>query len=268
MQLREIADVLEQLAPLRYAESWDNVGLLVGDPNAEITRVLVTVDYTEGVAEEARAGADLVVAYHPPLFSAVKRVPHDALWADALRRGIALYSPHTALDVAPAGTNDFLADACGVSPEGRRPVRAYTAKPGRAEPPEVLGMLGLGRVGAVAPVKRSELVARVKSALGLSYVLASGPLHTEAKRVAVAAGAGGELLEDAIRAGADVFVTGEVRHHDALSAARRGVTVLATLHSNSERAAVKAYADRIRAQLGTAVLVTTSAADADPFSVV
>ena len=83
----------------------------------------------------------------------------------------------------------------------------------------------------------------------------------------MAAGAGGELLEDAVRAGADVFVTGEVRHHDALSAARRGVTVIATLHSNSERAAVKAYANRIRGQLGSSVTVTSSSADADPFTV-
>lgn len=263
MQLREIVDALEQLAPLRYAESWDNVGLLVGDPRAEIGRVLVTVDYTDAVAEEARAGMDLVVAYHPPLFSAVKRVPHDALWADAIRRNIALYSPHTALDVARAGTNDFLADACGVSAEERRPLRPYAAKPGRTEPEGI----GLGRIGAVAPVKRSELVTRVKTALGLSYVLVSGPMEGEAKRVAVAAGAGGELLEDAIRAGADVFVTGEVRHHDALSAARRGVAVIATLHSNSERAAVRAYAARIRETLGMAAIVTASDADADPFTV-
>lgn len=263
MQLREIVDVLEQIAPVRYAESWDNVGLLVGDPKAEIARVLVTVDYTDAVAEEARAGADLVVAYHPPLFSAVKRVPHDALWADAIRRNIALYSPHTALDVARAGTNDFLADACGVSAEERKPIRAYVARPGRSEPDGI----GLGRIGSIAPLKRGDLVARVKAALGLSYVLVSGPLEADAKRVAVAAGAGGELLEDAIRAGADVFVTGEVRHHDALSAARRGVTVVATLHSNSERAAVRAYAGRIRELLGAAAVVTASVADADPFAV-
>jgi putative NIF3 family GTP cyclohydrolase 1 type 2 len=127
--------------------------------------------------------------------------------------------------------------------------------------------IGLGRIGAVAATSRRELVDRVKAKLGLAYVLASGSLDGDAKRVAVAAGAGGELLEDAIRAGADVFVTGEVRHHDALSAARRGVAVLATLHSNSERAAVRAYAGRLGALLPE-VQVATSAADADPFVVV
>jgi putative NIF3 family GTP cyclohydrolase 1 type 2 len=97
-------------------------------------------------------------------------------------------------------------------------------------------------------------------------VLVSGPTTGAAATVAVAAGAGGELLEEAVRAGADVFVTGEVRHHDALAAARRGVTVIATLHSNSERAAVGAYAARLGARLA-GVTVTVSTQDRDPFVV-
>lgn len=264
MLLASVMKVLEELAPLRYAEAWDNVGLLVGDPQADITKVLVTVDYTAEVADEAvKGGATLVVAYHPALFAAVKRVPHDALWADAVRRGIALYSPHTALDVVRAGTNDFLADACGMHESKRRPLRPYLARPGASEPEGI----GLGRIGAtVATTTRGELVARLKAKLGLRYVLVSGPSDGTAATVAVAAGAGGELLEDALNAGADVFVTGEVRHHDALSAARRGVTVIATLHSNSERPAVGAYAVRLAQRL-PGVAVTVSAQDRDPFVV-
>ena len=142
MLLVDVMKVLDELAPLRYAESWDNVGLLVGDPRAEITRVLVfTVDYTGAVADEAvQAGASLVIAYHPAIFAAVKRVPHDALWADAVRRGIALYSPHTALDVAIAGTNDFLADACRMHASERRPLRPHVAQAGRREP-DGIGMV-------------------------------------------------------------------------------------------------------------------------------
>ena len=264
MKLADILSVLDELAPLRYAEAWDNVGLLVGDPRADVGKVLVTVDYTPEVAAEAVvAGATLVVAYHPPLFASVKRVPHDALWADAVRRNIALYSPHTALDVAPGGTNDFLADQCEVSASERTALRPFAGKPGAQEPAGI----GLGRIGHVAAVSRRELAARVKAKLGLADLLASGPLDEEATLVAVAAGAGGELLEDAIAAGAQVFVTGEVRHHEALSAARRGVTILATLHSNSERAAVRAYARRLAARLPD-VVVESSVADTDPFVVV
>jgi len=263
MRLADVLNVLEELAPLRYAESWDNVGLLVGDPRVDIAKVMVTVDYTAAVAEEAVAfGASLVVAYHPPLFAPVKRVPHDAPWADAVRRGIALYSPHTALDVARAGTNDFLGDACGMHAIERRPLRPHASKGERAEPDGI----GLGRIGAT-DLTRAELVSQLKIRLGLGYLLVAGPSDGGAGQVAVAAGAGGELMEDAIRAGADVFVTGEVRHHDALAAARRGVTVIATLHSNSERAAVRCYAARLAARLPT-VDVAPSVQDRDPFRVV
>ncbi len=235
MKLSTVLTVLDRLAPLRYAEAWDNVGLLVGDPAAEVTRVLVTVDYVAAVADEARTvGAELVVAYHPPMFTAVKRVPHGALWADAVRRGVALYSMHTALDVALGGTNDFLADACGVLHDGRLPLRAHAGE----EAP-----IGLGRVGDVALVSLGEMVARLKLALGLDFVLVAGALDTAITRVAVAAGAGGELLGDAVRAGANLFVTGELRHHDALSMLARGGNVIATLHSNSERAAVFRFAE-------------------------
>lgn len=263
MKLKDVLPILDELAPLRYAESWDNVGLLVGDPDAEIRKVLVTVDYSELVAEEARArGVELVVAYHPPMFAAIKRVPHDALWADAIRRGIALYSPHTALDVALAGTNDFLADACGIATLGRRPLRAFAARPGTTEPEGI----GLGRVGDVAAEPLAKIVARLKPALGLEYVLVAGSLDAVVSRIAVAAGAGGELLGDAVREGAELFVTGEVRHHDALSAVRRGLAVVATLHSNSERSAVRSFASRVAERLG-ALEVLSSERDADPFVV-
>jgi dinuclear metal center YbgI/SA1388 family protein len=364
MKLADALAVLEGLAPLRYAESWDNVGLLVGDPATEVSRVLVTVDYTPEVAEEAIAArADLVVAYHPPMFAAVKRARHDALWVDAIRRGIALYSMHTALDVASGGTNDVLAEACGGAEVGRRALRAYAPKdahvklvvfvpeadlegvseamfeagagrigaytrcsfriPGtgtffgeegtnptvgergkletvdeirletlvpiarlegvvaamrrahsyeepafdlvRLAPPPV--RVGQGRVADVTETTLGELVSRLKTALGVRGLLVAGKLDASVRRVAVAAGAGGELLEDAIRASADVFVTGEIRHHDALSAVRRGVAVIATLHSNSERAAVRSFAAKLEGKLG-GVEVRTSNRDADPFDVV
>ena len=84
MQLRELTAVLNDIAPTRNAESWDNVGLLVGDPEQPVSRVLLTIDYTEDVAEEAkREGCDAVVAYHPPLFEAIKRVTGEK-WVPAL----------------------------------------------------------------------------------------------------------------------------------------------------------------------------------------
>jgi dinuclear metal center YbgI/SA1388 family protein len=267
MKLSDILQVLDEITPLRYAEGWDNVGLLVGDPDAEIQRALVTVDYSGAVAEEARAqGIELVIAYHPPMFEAVKRVPYTALWADAVRRGVALYSMHTALDVAAGGTNDFLADTCHVAAVGRRALRPFVSGASATDGPAGIGLGRVGDLGASTVESVASVVARLKVALGLDHVLVAGSLGAPVRRVAVAAGAGGELLSDAIRERADLFVTGEIRHHDALSAVRRGVAVVATLHSNSERAAVKAYASRLGTRL-PGVSVVTSACDADPFVV-
>jgi dinuclear metal center YbgI/SA1388 family protein len=369
MHVGALLPILDSLAPLRFAEDWDNVGLLVGDPASALSRVLVTVDFTRSVADEAAAfGAELVVAYHPPIFAAVKRVPHDALWAEAVRKGMALYSMHTALDVAEGGTNDVLADACGVDKASRKALRPHknaiyklvtfvpeldvervshalfeagagrignykqcsfrargtgtffgehgtnpaVGSSGQFEMASELRLetvvpadkaagavqalrvshpyeepafdliplasavetksVGLGRVGNVASCTEGDLVARVKSKFDLAHVLVARPQGKHDKtisRVAVAAGAGDALVSDALRARADAFVTGELRHHGALEAARRGMLVVAALHSNSERAAVRVFADRLEARLsGVGVTVRASVADADPFTVV
>jgi dinuclear metal center YbgI/SA1388 family protein len=119
-----VLDHLETIAPRRFAESWDNVGLLIEPADREwpVARALVTIDLTDDVLDEARAfGAELVVAYHPPIFKGLKRLTRDTPAARvalaAARAGIGVYSPHTALDAAPGGVNDWLAEAIG---EGAR----------------------------------------------------------------------------------------------------------------------------------------------------
>src|SRR5207302_2163669 len=104
------------------------VGLLTGDPAQDVTKALLTIDYTQDVAvEAAQAHCDFVIAYHPPIFDALKRITAGSMIHDAIRRGVAIYSPHTALDVADGGTNDMLADAIGLCPD-RQPLRITDAK--------------------------------------------------------------------------------------------------------------------------------------------
>src|SRR5688500_16908186 len=124
MRALELIATLEEIAPTRLAETWDNVGLLVGDADQNVSRVMLTIDYTADVAGEALAGrCDFVIAYHPPIFHAVNRVTGGSLIFDAIRRGVGIYSPHTALDVADGGTNDMLADVLGIGADGRMPLR-------------------------------------------------------------------------------------------------------------------------------------------------
>ena len=257
MILREILPVLDAIAPLRWAEPWDNVGLLTGDPDAPVSRVLLTIDLTHAVADEAiRERCELVVAYHPALFQAIKRVRHDSLLYRAIRAGVAVYSPHTALDVAPGGTNDLLADALGLL--DRAPLKVSVPAEGQ----------GIGRVGALpAGSDRGALIAQVKRALGVGALLIAGPVEGPARSAAVCAGAGRGLLDEALAQKADLYLTGELPHHDALEAAAAGMTVVCTLHSNSERASLRRLQARIEAD-APGLQVRLSEADRDPFVVV
>jgi dinuclear metal center YbgI/SA1388 family protein len=362
MQLAELVMVLEQIAPPRFAETWDNVGLLVGDPAQSVSNILLTIDYTPDVAREARdARCDAVIAYHPPIFSSLKRIDPYGVIHDAICRGVAIYSPHTALDVAPGGTNDVLADVLGLTDrhplrlaetksahfklvtfvprqqlekvsaaifaagagrigqysscsfrsegtgtffgeEGTNPtvgesgrleeaaeVRLETVVPiqrvGQViaalrgahpyeEPAFDLNQLaaapesiGQGRIGSFdPPVERAELCGRIKRGLGIDHLLIAGPTEGTVARAAVCAGSCGELLSDAIAAGADLYLTGEMRHHDALRAAAAGVTVVCTLHSNSERLALTHLQRRLEQALPAAKFLL-SRTDRDPFVV-
>lgn len=360
MTLSDLAAVLDSLAPIRHAESWDNVGLLVGDPKTEARKAMVTIDYTPAVATETyAAGCDVVIAYHPPIFHAFKRLQAPSLVFEAIRRGIAIYSPHTALDVATGGTNDVLAEILGIgspqplrSPalnpwhyklitfvpqnaaqrvcdalfeagagwignyshctfrsegtgtflphEGTSPaigevgkleyvpeIRVETIVPAKSlgdvvnalrashpyeEPAFDIVQLttppdgrGMGRIGSITPTPRSQLIQRIREGLGVPHLLVSGPTDGEVTRAACLAGDGGSFVDDAIARRADLLLTGEVKHHDALKAANAGLTVVCALHSNSERITMSRYAQRIRELSKLEVLV--SSADRDPFTI-
>ncbi|MCK4277498.1 MAG: Nif3-like dinuclear metal center hexameric protein, partial [Phycisphaerae bacterium] len=117
MKVRDVVDVLETVAPPDLAAEWDNVGLLIGDGEAVARKLMLCIDLTEDVLGEAiRAGAKMVMAYHPVIFKPVSRLTSDSapVVCEALRQGISVYSMHTALDAAPGGTNDVLADAMGL----------------------------------------------------------------------------------------------------------------------------------------------------------
>ncbi|HZZ41470.1 MAG TPA: Nif3-like dinuclear metal center hexameric protein [Tepidisphaeraceae bacterium] len=363
MKLNDLVAAMEEIAPTRYAEAWDNVGLLVGDREQRLGKVLLTIDYTEAVAAEGKKlGCDGVVAYHPPIFQGMKRVQSGGVIHDAIRRGVGIYSPHTAWDVAEGGTNDFLAGVMGMEqvralkpaegkatwcklvvfvPAGRVEVVSQAmfeagagkignysecsfrssgvgtfkggagAKPAigvvgrlekveevrletvvmltqvdqvvaamrRAHPYEMPAFdlvkleavpegKGIGRIGMLREaITRDQLCRRLKKGLQLSHLLLAGKNTGRIRKVAVCAGAGGELLDWAIKEKADVYATGELRHHDVLKAKQSGMDVICTLHSNSERASLHVLARRLRGKLpGVKLLV--SKVDQDPFRVI
>ena len=217
MQLRDWIATMERIAPPELAMEWDNPGLLVSPEREKLTTVLVALDCTVPVAEEAAAvGAQLVLTHHPVLFGGTKRVlrddPETAAIYRLIRHGIGLYAAHTNLDAAPGGVNDALAARLGLCEI--RPL-----------PPENLGRVGL--LPQALPLQ--AFAAAVERALGCT-ALATGDAARPVQTVALIGGAGGSDVAAAAAAGADVFVTGECKHPQGLEAQMWGMPAVTCGH--------------------------------------
>lgn len=357
---------MDQLAPPVLAQSWDNVGLLVGDRAAPCRRVLLCIDLTPPVMKEAIAcKADLVIAYHPPIFKPIKRLLADSPGTESVIHGavahaIAVYSPHTALDAAPGGTNDVLAELCGLShvepfefvAASGSQVKIVTFVPpahldrvatamfsagagriggyeqcsyrlegqgtffgtestnprlgqrGRLEKvnetrlemvapeeklPEVVTALrnahpyeepafdlyplhsppvaGIGRTGILPHGTRlRQLATRLARQTQSRTTMVVGPPERVVRRAAVCVGAAGLLpLEKSRSADCDVIITGEIRHHDALTLLRRDRSAVALGHWESERPVLRPLARRLGRML-PGVRFEISGKDAPPFT--
>ncbi len=265
--LKSLIASLKTIAPPALAADWDNVGLLVEGPaDRSIDTVFFCIDLTHAVLDEAlEAKADVIVAYHPPIFGGVKRLtrrsPGQYLLVRLIEAGISVWSPHTALDAAENGLCDWLLDGVGEMKE-REPIEACPADPDNPK-------IGMGRSGRLAqPAALTDLVSQVKSFLGLEHVrVARAQRHAEGKpikKVAVCPGAGGSLFSS-VRF-TDLLVTGEMRHHDVLARLAANTSVILTDHTNTERGYLPILAQRISEAVEVQTIV--SKIDADPLVVV
>lgn len=365
MKIEKIAAEIERIAPLKLAQGWDNVGLLVGDSEKNIKRILMTIDVTKAVIAEARKSkTDLILSYHPVIWDGLKRVTADgesAVIYELIRLGICVYSIHTAFDVAMGGVNDQLADILGLkdaepigdyveSPEGpgyklivfvpardlekvsnaifaagageignysncgfqvegqgsflplegANPTLGKKGEPKsvievrfesvvsadkitavveamrRAHPYEtpafdvvrhydVENKFGLGRIGKVSkPRSLSEIIKNVKKVTGAKAVGIVGKEKRTVRTAAVCAGSCGKIINTVIARRCDLYLTGELKHHQALAAQEAGLTCICLSHTVSERFALKNFAKQLKKQLKD-VTISISKKDADPF---
>ncbi|KAM0327243.1 hypothetical protein ACHAQA_006378 [Verticillium albo-atrum] len=279
-----VVDVMRKNFPEELAErSWDNVGLLLGnietngvEPRNSSPIVLVTNDLTYAVAKEAIAKkASVIVAYHPIIFSGLKSItsndPQQATLILLASHGIAVYSPHTALDAAPKGINAWLADAAAGSASGTR----VAARP-KDNPPEGFAGAGAGLVVTFdEPQTAGHIAASLAAATGHKHLTVATPDRSASWRerpvrsVAVCAGSGWDVIKDS---GADVSVTGEVSHHSALRAVQDGTLLFTLFHSNSERGFLRErLVPLLQSELAAVepkAEVYMSEVDRDPFEII
>lgn len=238
----DVLDFVESIAPRSMKMDWDNVGLLCGNRNDRVSKILVALDPFEHVCEEAAQwGAELIVTHHPIIFQALKSITDDTSVGRGIRtlirNDISAINAHTNLDQAPGGVNDVLAatlgleniqviDAGGVDEEGRP--------------------WGLLRCGDVSQQPLEAFLGRVKTQLGcegLRYVSGEKPVC----RVAVGGGACASELRAAVKAGCDTFVTSDVKYNQFWDAKDLGVNLIDAGHFHTENPVVAALAEKLQA---------------------
>ena len=352
MKTKQLISAFESFAPTYLANEWDNVGLLVGAPDWSANKILLTIDLTEAVLQEAIAmKVNAIVSYHPPIFHPLKSVTDrsfkERVVLDAISHKIAIYSPHTSLDVAKGGVNDWIVD--GIGKGDVRALRPFGNLPPDEECklitfcPEdkveglrlALSSVSCGRIGNYEqcsfitpgtgtfiggegtnptqgeadtlqkvteckfemvvskaslslaiqalrqfhpyeepalevhelgerprrdmgigrrilldhPIQIDGLARKLKKHLGVGYVRVAPAVgkddRAQVQTIGLCAGAGGSVCELAIDDGCEVFITGEMTHHNVVAATARGCTVMLTGHTNSERG----YLPKLKEQL-------------------
>ena len=365
MKVKNIAEKIENIIPLKLAQDWDNVGLLIGDSQKDVKNILLTIDVTHDVVSEAKTfKTDLIVSYHPVIWDGLKKITAEGptgVVYDLIKAGIAVFSIHTALDSAAGGVNDGLAEIVGIvngepigdyvaNPAGDNyklvafvPVKSMTkvsnavfaagagaignyshcgfgaegtgtflshkgAKPAigrkgklekineirfetivpadrldevvaamkKAHPYEMPAFdifklhetetqFGLGRIGELAkPVRIAQIINKIKKVTGAKAVGLVGDQNQLVRRAAVCAGSCGKIINSVTAAKADLYLTGELKHHQALAAQEAGLSCICLSHTVSERFILKKFAKQLQKHIKT-IKIRISKKDADPF---
>lgn len=228
MHCGEIVRELEQIWTPNIACDWDNVGLLIGDKDKEVKKIMLALDATDAVIQQAvEQGADLLITHHPLIFSGMKRITADHFIGrrvlQLIQNDIAYYAMHTNFDVRGMATE--AATRLGLT---NCQVLEYTGE--IADSP-----LGIGQVGNLASsMTLRECADKVKQDFALDYVRVFGDLESKVKKLAVSPGSGKSEIIHAINAGADVLVTGDIDHHDGMDAVAQGLAIIDAGHYGLE----------------------------------
>ena len=224
MKVRDVIKVIEDFAPLGLQEKWDNSGLCIGSPEAEVSSVLLGLDCTEALVDEAIAcGADMIITHHPLIFSGLKKIsPEDPVGAaviKAISNGISVYAAHTSADKVIAGVSGAMAARLGLVDV------------------EILDEdgegTGLGVVGNLPePVSAEEAAALVKERFSLKAMRSSRPVEGMISRIAMCGGSGGSLIGAAMASGAQLYISGDISYHNFFT--KEGFMIMDIGHYESE----------------------------------
>jgi dinuclear metal center YbgI/SA1388 family protein len=239
LKIKDISKIIEDFAPIGLKESYDNVGLMVGDRESIVSSILIALDCTEAVIEEAKEkGCNFIITHHPLLFRKPSSITTDTLTGrkimDLIRNNINLYSSHTNLDVVPGGINDSIVNILGY-----RNVEVI-------EPSIIDGRIdnstGIGRLVVLEEeICLMELCDRVKKSLEINHIRYSGDESKKIKRIAVINGSGQDYFSAALKRGADCIITGDTTYHYVSDYSEDGIGIIDAGHFSTEWPAMKLF---------------------------
>lgn len=241
LKVEDIASAIEAFAPLPLQEDYDNAGLQVGLPDRIVNAVMLCLDVTEDVLSEAiRRKCDMIVSHHPLIFRGLKSLTGadetQRIAMRALAEGVAIYAAHTNLDSAWNGVSHEMAHMLGLT--DIRVLEPHADNP-RA---------GLGVIGNVVPTPKIEFLRNVKEKFGVKALRYSSQTpKIVVKRVALCGGSGASLIKNALTAGADVYITGDVKYHD-FTTYGQDLLIADIGHYESELCSMKIFSRIIRQQ--------------------
>lgn len=234
-KLKEITDVLEIKVPSFLKEEWDNVGLIIGNGDNEIKKVILALDCTESVVKEAiNKNARLIITHHPLIFEGIKNIDFNTSLGRKIKllisNDISLVSLHTNFDKINGGTSDTVARILGLTDLKNIDDNEFS----------------LGKVGNIDTVTLEEFAKTVKEKLNLKSLKYIGDNEKKINSVAVVSGSGADFLYDAKKMGADCLVTAEVKHHIAIDAYENDIAVIDAGHFETENVAMKTFCEILK----------------------
>ena len=239
--IQDLLEILQQISPDSLAEDWDNVGLLTGEPRQPLSRILLALDPVSSLIDQAKTGCyDCIITHHPAIFRPIKTLradyPASRFLLEAVRTGINVIAYHTNLDSIQDGISDYLAKSLNCT--NIRPLL-----PAKQSCP---ASCGLGRIGTCAPpVSPETFLAELRRVCNPPWILEAGPRPPLLGTVAVCGGSCSDLAETALQAGADVFVTAEVKHAVARWAEDAGLWLLDAGHFATEYPAMARFRETL-----------------------